>query len=377
MTRNRASSSNNLVVCTDLFTLTGGIQRFNQVISYTLDLVFQEDGIKSHIVSLKDSPNRISSHQVGSLTGVKIYGSEGSKIRFMVSIIKLVFGKKPGLIILTHINLAPIALFLRVISRYKKTLLVLHGFEAWDKVNWLSYLGIRCCAGFLSVSYYTKIKFCERNNVSQEKVFIINLTTGHEWDGSVVRSEIFPVKHPYLLCVSRLEPVHAYYKGVDKTIRAIAALARSGRLGGYHLVIVGEGEDQDRLIELAESEGITHLVHFTGRISDIELKSYYAHCDMFVLPSTKEGFGLVYLEAMSFGKSVIASQEGASNEIVVDGLTGYLVPDGDIDALAGKISLLIESKDERERLGKAGQDRYLENFTFSKFVERLKTALLE
>jgi glycosyltransferase involved in cell wall biosynthesis len=366
-----------LVVCTDLYTLTGGVQRFNQLIPYALDLVCQDDGKKNPIVSLRDSSNRITSPQGGSLNGEKVFGSEGSKIRFIISIIKLVLVLKPSIILLTHINLAPISIILRVISPNSKAWLVLHGFEAWEKIPLLNYLGITCCAGFLSVSDYTKREFCERNKISQERVFVIYLTTGHEWDDTIVRPELCPVKYSCILCVSRLEPAHAYYKGVDKIIRAIAALARSGRLGGFHLVIVGEGDDQKRLVELAEQEGIAHLVHFTGRISDIELKAYYAHCEMFVLPSTKEGFGLVYLEAMSFSKPVIASQEGASKEIVVDGLTGYLVPDGDIGALAGKISLLIDSKDERERLGKAGRDRYLENFTFSKFVERLKTALLE
>jgi glycosyltransferase involved in cell wall biosynthesis len=366
-----------MVVCTDLYTLTGGVQRFNQLITYALNLVCQDGGIRNPIVSLRDSSNRISSPQVGSLTAEKVFGSEGSKIRFIISIIKLVLDLKPSLILLTHINLVPIAILLRLISPNSKVWLVLHGFEVWDKISWLNYLGITCCAGFLSVSDFTKRQFCEQNKIRQERVFVIHLTTGHEWDDTMGRPELSPTKHSYILCVSRLEPAHAYYKGVDKTILAIVALARSGRLGGYHLVIVGEGDDRQRLMELAEQEGIAHLVHFTGRISDIELKAYYAHCEMFVLPSTKEGFGLVYLEAMSFGKPVIASQEGASKEIVIDGLTGYLVPDGDIGALAGKISLLIDSKDERERLGKAGQERYLENFTFSKFVERVKTTLLE
>jgi glycosyltransferase involved in cell wall biosynthesis len=295
-----------------------------------------------------------------------------------LGIILTLLQKKPHNIYLTHINFAPLILLIQLFLPRSKVWIVLHGFEAWIKINKLSRLSVNLCAGILSVSSYTKNEFCKNNMISPTKVQVIYLTYGkYTWSPNLENNSIEDLDLSFVLCVSRLEPAHAYYKGVDKTILAIVALARSGRLGGYHLVIVGEGDDRQRLMELAEQEGIAHLVHFTGRISDIELKAYYAYCEMFVLPSTKEGFGLVYLEAMSFGKPVIASQEGASKEIVIDGLTGYLVPDGDIGALAGKISLLIDSKDERERLGKAGQERYLENFTFSKFVERLKTTLLE
>ena len=198
--------------------------------------------------------------------------------------------------------------------------------------------------------------------------------TGPEWNDKVGLNR--SVKDcQYILCVSRLEPEHGKYKGVDKTIEAIAGLAKSGKLGNFHLVVVGEGGDRKRLEILTEKLNICELVYFTGKIDEDDLRDYYANCSLFVLPSTKEGLGLVYLEAMAHAKPVIASRQGACSELVVDGQTGFLAPEEDVDFLAVKIFELISSEKLRQQFGEAGKILYLENFTYPKFTERLRDAL--
>jgi phosphatidyl-myo-inositol dimannoside synthase len=364
-----------LVICTDLFTFTGGIQRFNQVIFRALSLIFKDRVNKNVILSLLDKNDRITNEKVEANQQNKIIGCEGKKSFFIFSVFILAFRIRPETVILTHLRLAPLAIIIKVCSPGSKVWVVLHGFEAWEKINGLASLGIVCSQGLLSVSEFTKTEFLDRNKFTSKKLYVIYSITGHEWDFPSNNQNNFITPYPFILCVSRLDSVHGYYKSIDKTIMAIANLAKSGNLGGVHLLIVGEGDDRGRLENLAEKTGVSKYVHFTGRINDEDLKCLYANCEFFVLPSTKEGLGLVFLEAMAYGKPVIASQHGASKEIVIDSQTGFLVPSEDISYLEEKISVLIGSKPLREEFGNAGRLRYMECFSYQKFIERLDTAL--
>lgn len=365
----------NLIICTDLFTIAGGIQRFNKVFYQAIRDIFPDRGQPTYILSLLDNPKHFLQTNLFVDQMDKVFGYHARKTLFLFDVVKLALRFRPKRIFFTHINFAPLAILIRLFAPSSQVWIVLHGFEAWEKINRLSTFGVQLCYGVLSVSRFTKEEFCKRNPISPDIVHVINLVSDHEWDSSPTIHNDLLADFPYILCVARLESEHAEYKGVDKTIEAFAALAKSSRLKGFHLYIVGEGDDRSRLESLAEMEGISQIVHFTGRIGDNELRSLYANCEMFVLPSTKEGFGLVYLEAMVYGKPVIASQYGASKEIVLDGQTGFLVPPDGINYLVEKISYLINFKLEREKLGQAGKNRYNECFTYQKFLERLKQAL--
>jgi glycosyltransferase involved in cell wall biosynthesis len=94
-----------------------------------------------------------------------------------------------------------------------------------------------------------------------------------------------------------------------------------------------------------------------------------AACDLFVLASRWEGFGLVFLEAMAAGKPVVATRVSAIPEVVVDGETGLLVPPEDPQALAGAIIRLCHDPSESRRLGNNGYRRVREHFTAGRLVD--------
>ena len=99
------------------------------------------------------------------------------------------------------------------------------------------------------------------------------------------------------------------YKGADDLIHATWQLRTA--VPDLHLVVVGGGDDLPRLQKLVIDIGAHDRVHFLDSLSREELGACYAHSDVFALPSTGEGFGLVFLEAMSFGKPVVAAAIGA------------------------------------------------------------------
>lgn len=153
---------------------------------------------------------------------------------------------------------------------------------------------------------------------------------------------------PVLVSVGRL----TRQKGFDLLLRALAQCQGEGRRA--HLVIVGDGPLRAELKALASELGLSDRVFMPGLVADPA--PWYAHGDLFVLPSRWEGFGNVLVEAMACGLPVIASAcPYGPAEILGDGQGGALVAPNDIEALAQAIDRLLAAPDERARLSLAGR----------------------
>jgi glycosyltransferase involved in cell wall biosynthesis len=175
-----------------------------------------------------------------------------------------------------------------------------------------------------------------------------------------------------LLSVSRLHQTE-FYKRIDLILEAMPAVLKQAP--ETFLVVVGEGSDRARLQRLAAQLRIDDRVKFTGRVTERELPLYYQACDMFVLPSLKEGFGIVFLEAMQYGKPCIGARAAAVPEVIVDGETGLLAAPGDPRSLELAIMTLIADEPSRLMMGQAGLRRLENNFSFNMFRHRLEEVL--
>ncbi len=168
------------------------------------------------------------------------------------------------------------------------------------------------------------------------------------------RRELGLDERPVLLWVGRIAPI----KGLDTLLDAVGRLDAAGTR--LRLLIVGGDADEPRngheraLREQIERLGLGAVVSFVGPQPQDALPAYYAAADVTVLPSYYESFGMVALEAMACGSPVIASRVGGLVTTVRDGVTGFLVPDGDVDALAERVTTLIADPDLRWRIGREG-----------------------
>jgi D-inositol-3-phosphate glycosyltransferase len=157
-----------------------------------------------------------------------------------------------------------------------------------------------------------------------------------------------------VLYVGRIAPV----KGLDTLLDAVARLRDRGR--ALQLLIVGGDADEPldgheaELRRRAERLRVGDHVRFVGARTQPVLRTYYVAADVTVLPSHYESFGMVALEAMACASPVIASRVGGLVTTVRDGVTGYLVADGDADALAARVEALLGDADLRWRLGHEG-----------------------
>ena len=126
-------------------------------------------------------------------------------------------------------------------------------------------------------------------------------------------------------------------------------------------MLVGDGGDRPRLEQLARDLGVSEHVHFLRGLHAEQLFACYANCDVFALPSRGEGFGLVFLEAMALAKPVIGGAHGGIPDIVEDGVTGLLVPHGDVERLAEALESLFNNPVGARGMGERGRDRAAEN----------------
>jgi D-inositol-3-phosphate glycosyltransferase len=154
---------------------------------------------------------------------------------------------------------------------------------------------------------------------------------------------------PVLLYVGRLEPI----KGLETLLEATARIG-----GAARLYIVGGDSDEPssphaaRLRTRVAALGLDRRVRFLGAQPQRRLRYFYAAADATVMPSYYESFGMVALEAMACGSPVVASRVGGLTTTVKDGVTGYLVPEGDAVALSERLELLLHDPETRARLGR-------------------------
>ncbi|MEJ2483541.1 MAG: glycosyltransferase family 4 protein [Gemmatimonadota bacterium] len=146
-------------------------------------------------------------------------------------------------------------------------------------------------------------------------------------------------------------------KNTRSLLRAFAAV-RSTHPQAV-LRIVGEGPELPELRSRAHDLGIAGAVSFVGSVDGLDsLQREYTRADIFCLPSLQEGFGIVFLEAMAAGLPIVAARAGAVPEVAPDAELSRLVPPDDDEALAEALRQLVDSPDERLRLGAAGMRRW-------------------
>lgn len=160
-----------------------------------------------------------------------------------------------------------------------------------------------------------------------------------------------------------------YYKGCDVLLHAFS------KVQGAELVIVGSGTLEAECQKLLKDYGMEDRVTLCGTISEEELYEQFEQCDVFVLPSVvkSEAFGLVQIEAMSFGKPVINTNLPSGVPYVsLHGETGLTVPPLDVDALAKAMQWLIDHEEERNQMGQKARERMKAEFSVSQMLTRLQ-----
>jgi glycosyltransferase involved in cell wall biosynthesis len=164
-----------------------------------------------------------------------------------------------------------------------------------------------------------------------------------------------------------------YYKGFDVLIEAARLLADD-----TVVLIGGDGELLPSLRDQVRESGLEDRVHLLGRVTDADLPGYFEAADLFCLPSIvrSEAFGLVMVEAMAYGKPVVATNiEGSGVPWVnLHGVTGLNATPSDPVSLAACIRQVLEQPDQAQAFGRAGRQRFEEHFTLDRMIDAIEGA---
>ncbi len=247
-------------------------------------------------------------------------------------------GSGAGRIVCGHLGQLPVAsVALRPGGRLA---LIAHGIEVWEKPSSLHLLALRRCDRVFCVSRYTRDRLAELHPWLAPRLRIVPNALDPDLLSGPAPEPPPSGKPPVILCVGRLSAADAY-KGYDRLLQSFALLPPSAFHSHPELVprlrFVGDGDDRARLEALARELRVADRVDFSGRLSDLELRRAFVDCTCFALPSTGEGFGLVYLEAMAAGRPCVALQSTAVPELITP-QTGVLAEPGDPAALAAALA---------------------------------------
>ncbi len=199
---------------------------------------------------------------------------------------------------------------------------------------------------------------CSRQTLAEAEAFLGKSLSGkseviHNGIRCADFTEMTPYPHPrsYILAMGRLVP----QKGFDVLLDAVALLVRENVWTG-DLLLAGDGPEREALECRAAQLGIGPRISFVGRADRERAVSLFAGCQLFVLPSRREPFGIVNLEAMAANKPVIATRVGGVPEFVEHAKTGWLVPPENPRALADAVRHLLGNPDQCETLTRNGRE---------------------
>jgi phosphatidylinositol alpha-1,6-mannosyltransferase len=344
----------------------GGIQRFNQTI---LDAC-RNIGVDCRVLSLHDS---IASERSDAGSGqISVEGFAGNRSAFSLAVARTLLTDRYDRVFIGHINFLTLAIGILAMRPFHRAQIMLaaHGIEVWNGLGRARRRALARVHQILCVSRYTRERILEQAPaLAADRLLIFPNAFAESW-GNILPSAVgHPLPPRFILSVTRLDRGDRY-KGIATVIEALGMLSDDS----VHYLIVGRGSDRDFLQLIARRCGVEARVHFLGGLADSALVGLYKTCIAFVLPSGKEGFGIVFLEAMFFGAPVIAAREKGALDVVKDGETGLMVSFGNSMEIRHAIERIAADNTLRDRLCTNGKRTVSDDglFTFANFTGRCR-----
>jgi phosphatidyl-myo-inositol dimannoside synthase len=353
-----------LCLVTDAYGGTGGIALYNRDV---IEAMVGDPGTASVVVlprvvaaALEAIPPKVSF----------VESALGSQWRYVAALLgQMVPRRRFDLIYCAHVNLIPLA---RLASAWLDIpwVLCIYGVDGWTpSPRYWSQRWSHLPDLVISLSQVTQDRFLSWCPIDLARCVVVPNALHIEQFGLQDRDAALVARYglqgkKVILTLGRLDP-DEQAKGFDRIIALLPELLKAVPELAY--LIVGMGRDRDRLEALAQACGVAQHVIFAGFVAEQDKAAHYALADAYVMPSTLEGFGFVYTEAMACGLPVVGSSTDGSREALRDGALGQLVDP--FDALALKAAILTALVQPKHV--PAG----LDHFSFANFQARINAAL--
>jgi phosphatidylinositol alpha-1,6-mannosyltransferase len=305
--------------------------------------------------------------------GVRQLRAHAGRFGYSVAALRAALVQPVDLVFCGHLFMAPLAV---LIARLKGAKLIVqtHGIETWSRPSKPQRAAVEQADLVLSVSRHTRAAVLSWAAIAPERVLVVPNTVREMFtpgDGSAQRAVLGLGDKCVLLTVGRMHPGERY-KGHDRVIAAIPQLVKRGHDICY--LVVGEGDDRPRLEALAVQVGVSDRVKCLGATEPQTLSEIYRAADLFVMPSTGEGFGVTFLEAMASGTPALGLDVAGARDALGEGELGIAVSENEVPTAIAR--LLDEPKRNSGALAAATRARFGRE-TFAAGVSIVWSRLME
>lgn len=357
----------------ELIAREGGIQ------SYSIEMVEAAAEIlgpgRVTVLSKSDDPAALELWGAGRFQS-RATGNVANPARttaFAGLLFKEGLAQEPDLVISTHANFSPVARTLFRVRRIPAAVSA-HGIEVWDLPAGRTRNSLIAADTILPVSDHTKIRLMLELGMPEDRFQVIpdtfdpvRFSPGPAPAGLRERYGL-KSSDQVLLCVSRLE-ASEQYKGYRQILEVMPSLTR--KIPALKFVLVGRGNDRPNIERQIERLKLGDGVILAGFVSSHELADHYRMADAFAMPSKREGFGIVYLEAMGCGKKCLGGNKDAAVDALRHGELGILVdPDNLQELEEGLFRLMTGPKPSAKEIHEKA-DGYFGRASFKTKVKAL------
>jgi len=310
------------------FHFTGGIEKVNRCIYKAFD----EESISNpnfdyRAISVYDSNEEFQTRYANPK---KVFNFDQSKLKAsMAAFWQAIFADT---ILLSHINLAPIAFLIKTLFPQKKLIIMAHGIEIWGDLSGIQKKALLKADRIIAVSNFTKAEVAKKHCLQADKIVVCNngldpfmvAPSNFDKPQELLTRYNLTKDNFVLFTLTRLSSTEQY-KGYDKVIEAMAQLAIEKPNLKYLIGGKGDAIEVERIYNLIKKFHLENNVQLLGFIKEDELANHFLVADTYIMPSQNEGFGIVFIEAAFYGLNVIAGNRDGSRDAIISSMGGQLI----------------------------------------------------
>lgn len=358
------------------FSTTGGIQKMTRTLAHALNQVASHNNWDFNLWSAYDANTDLLPQY---LPAKKFIGF-ANRIAFTLK----AFLKAPrfDVVVISHINMALVGRAIKTINPKCKIWVVAHGIEVWNDLSpnkkWL----LKNCDKILCVSNFTKQQVTSKHYIDAAKCEVLNNALDPFMNLPVVftKPQYLMERYdltgntPLLFTLTRLNAAEQY-KGYEQVIKIIGNLKQT--FPDIKYVIAGkcDTEEETRINKISKIYNVEEQVVLTGFVEESELVDHFLMADTFVLPSSNEGFGIVFIEALACGLPVVCGNVDGSLDAIKNGLLGTAVNPNDLDELEKALKDGLQ-KPLTEVMRKELQSQCIHYFNEDNYIKNLNNLLI-
>lgn len=366
---------NNILFLTlKVFAATGGIEKVCRVAGKALYEMSITRSVSCQVYSMYDRQKDADENKYFPAEIFRGFGT--AKVRFILSAIAK--GKKSNSVVLSHINLLLVGWLIKKISPSTRIILFAHGIEVWGTLGNRKKKMLQCCDVIIPVSHFTSQKIQAMHDIAPERCRVLNNCLDPFLPISKEKTGNMPLRNQYgfskddtiLFTLTRLSSKERY-KGYDRVLHAMVKLVASYPGIRYFLAGSYDKEEKIHLDELIIKLQLQNRVTISGFIAEEDLLVHFSMADIYVMPSIKEGFGIVFIEAMYYGLPVIAGNKDGSVDALCNGQLGLLVDPLDTVAIENAVEKILINKNAFL----PNRDILIQHFSYEQYKKQIEDIL--